>query len=263
MINHSSRTQQREQPQTRQQQNNNKLGNQPASTTNKTTTHKTTRQNNNNKRKKRQKIMIHLLWKRALLSLSTIPTAGGWYQVAGITLATTVGAGVVATSTGFVHPLHDFHPPSSLSHYWKPCSAFLVPSLVQEIIWRGMFIPRNNYMTLVSWMPWFILVLHVLSHPVAAQLVWPRGRSVFGDVRFLLLATIVLGGATTSYIVTGGSVWAATVTHGIPVALWRDFFKGEERLSLHHRLRQTDNNNHQQSKQQQQQQQQHSRQVDP
>ena len=75
-----------------------------------------------------------------------------------------------------------------------------------------------------------VLMGHVLMHPIVAYTIWPRGKEVFGDGRFLLLATIVLGGATASYLVSGGSVWAAMITHGLPVALWRDYFGGEEKL---------------------------------
>ena len=45
-----------------------------------------------------------------------------------------------------------------------------------------------------------------------------------------MLATIVLGGATFSYLVSGGSAYAAALTHGLAVALWRDFFGGEALL---------------------------------
>lgn len=61
---------------------------------------------------------------------------------------------------------------------------------------------------------------------------WPRGRDVFQDRRFLICATIVLAGATLSYRLSGGSVLAATLTHGIPVLLWRDCFGGERKLQM-------------------------------
>ncbi len=69
-----------------------------------------------------------------------------------------------------------------------------------------------------------------MSHPVAGWTVWPRGKEVFCDPRFLLLATIVLGGSTISYLASGGSAWAAAITHGVPVALWRDCWGGEAKL---------------------------------
>jgi predicted Abi (CAAX) family protease len=70
-------------------------------------------------------------------------------------------------------------------------------------------------------------------HPIIGESgLWPRGRDTFRDARFLVLATIVLGGATLCYIYSGGSVYAATIAHAIPVTLWRDCFGGERKLGL-------------------------------
>jgi len=80
--------------------------------------------------------------------------------------------------------------------------------------------------------------LHVLMHPViSVSGLWPRGNDTFVDLRFLLLATIILGGATICYTVTEGSIYAATVAHAIPLILWRDCFGGERRLidERHHK----------------------------
>eukprot|EP00539_Tryblionella_compressa_P006951 CAMPEP_0178767086 /NCGR_PEP_ID=MMETSP0744-20121128/19436_1 /TAXON_ID=913974 /ORGANISM="Nitzschia punctata, Strain CCMP561" /LENGTH=175 /DNA_ID=CAMNT_0020422903 /DNA_START=145 /DNA_END=669 /DNA_ORIENTATION=+ len=175
---------------------------------------------------------MNLLSNRILLSLSTIPNAREALNVAGITAATTVLAGLTAAGTGFIDPIQDFHPPrsSSMSSWIKPMSAFLFPSLVEELFWRGMLIPHpsmvvsssgvNNVVHSILPQAGIVLIFHVLSHPLAGVTVWPRGKNVFWDSRFLLLATIVLGGATASYIGSGGSVWAAAFTHGVPVALW-------------------------------------------
>jgi predicted Abi (CAAX) family protease len=153
--------------------------------------------------------------------------------VAEITCATTVACGLVSAATGFINPVQDFDPPAA-SKILKPASAFLFPSLVEELFWRGALLPPpallvTNPTHYRSYL--IVLCLHVASHPIAAATVWPRGQQVFGDGRFLLLATIVLGGATISYIVSGGSVWAAAITHGVPVAVWRDFFSGEKRFT--------------------------------
>ena len=77
-----------------------------------------------------------------------------------------------------------------------------------------------------------ICLAHVLVHPLAGWTCWPRGRTTFSDPRFLLLATICLGGATSSYLLSNGSVYCAAFTHWIPVVAWRDFFNGEAKLGI-------------------------------
>jgi predicted Abi (CAAX) family protease len=186
--------------------------------------------------------MIVTLVERAVVSLTTLPSATAWYKVAGITLITTSTAGAVAAGSNFIDPRQDWDPPESkiLVSYLKPISALIFPSLLEEVFWRGALLPPpSSYASISSAsrmvIPWFVwacgvLVIHVVSHPVAARTVWPRGRHVFDDPRFLCLATIVLGGATASFWISGGSAWAAAVTHGVAVALWRDFFGGEAKL---------------------------------
>jgi predicted Abi (CAAX) family protease len=178
---------------------------------------------------------------RAWLSLTTIPNAHANWNVIGITAVTTFGAAVVAAGTGFVDPMQDFEPPSMPSRstpltWMKPISAFVFPSLVEELFWRGTLLPHPSHNSPIapssSWVfqAGIVLLIHVATHPLAGRTVWPRGRNVFDDPRFLCLATFVLAGATASYFVSGGSVWAATFTHGLPVVLWRDFFRGEAKL---------------------------------
>mmetsp|Transcript_1948 Transcript_1948/g.4109 ORF Transcript_1948/g.4109 Transcript_1948/m.4109 type:complete len:228 (+) Transcript_1948:285-968(+) len=187
---------------------------------------------------------------RALLSLTTIPNRHDSLKVAIITISTAAAAGLFAKVSGFIDPIEDFDPPWRKSNddntnycrrhfHWsaKPISAFFFPSLAEEILWRGVMIAPHPSTLIATDFPshmiaraGIVLGVHVLLHPVAGYTVWPRGRKVFSDWRFLVLATIVLGGATSSYITSGGSVWAAALTHGLPVALWRDFFGGESML---------------------------------
>lgn len=173
---------------------------------------------------------------RLALSLTTVPSA--WSPVVRVTLATTSVAGIVAAGTGFVDPYQDWDPPATPVACFKPASALIFPALFEEVFWRGALLPTppaSPWTSAFGGIPWIgwacgVLVLHVVSHPVATRTVWPRGRDVFDDPRFLCLATLVLGGATTSYWISGGSVWAAALTHAVPVALWRDFFGGEAKL---------------------------------
>jgi predicted Abi (CAAX) family protease len=185
------------------------------------------------------------LVQRAILALTTVPIdAQCWWQVGKITIATTAAAGVGATISGFIDPVRDLDLSPIQKHWWKPFSALFFPSLVEEVLWRGLWIPHPSLMAVQTTPYWrwalhsatltrragIVLVFHVVSHPIAGWTVWPRGKDVFNDPRFLFLATIVLGGSTLSYLVSGGSAWAAAITHGIPVALWRDFYGGEAKL---------------------------------
>lgn len=180
------------------------------------------------------------------MSLTTLPNAPSAWNVAAITAATTLGAGLTAAGTGFVHPVQDFDPPTPvpllisqpatfLPWCWKPLSAFIFPSLTEELFWRGLLLPSPPSTLTSQWLvqAGIVLIMHVASHPVAGSTIWPRGRTTFEDPRFLGLASIVLAGATASYFVSGGSVWAAAMTHAVPVVLWRDFFGGEAKLLLH------------------------------
>ena len=193
---------------------------------------------------------MSIVSQRVLASLTTLPAgAQGWYPILGITAATTVAAGAGSVATGFIRPFDDFAPPT-VSTLWRPLSAFVIPGLFEELIWRAALLPTPAAPTTISTIlhhasgamaanpttmglykaALAVLAVHVSSHPFFSAAAYPRGKEVFSDPRFLFLATIVLGGTTLSYIVSGGSVWAAAFTHGLPVALWRDFFSGEESL---------------------------------
>lgn len=181
-------------------------------------------------------MLLHILQNRVISSLVTFPTAQGWLQVAGITVISTATAGAVAVSTRFIdQPIDEAFDPVPFLTIYKPVSAFLFPCLTEELVWRAAFIPVSALSSSPSPLHTYsiaavVWAVHVLAHPVAAATVWPRGRPLFGDVRFLASASLVLAGATVAYMVTGGSVWAAAVAHWVPVVLWRDVFGGEARL---------------------------------
>jgi hypothetical protein len=175
---------------------------------------------------------------KALLSLKTVPNWNQSLHVIGVTIASTGLAGFIAAGTGFVDPIKDFDPPSRRKNkfigWLQPISAYIFPALIEEIIWRGILSPNPSLTTVSTGVMWGwamgVCMIHVCVHPIAGWTIWPRGKIVFNDYRFLLLATIALGGTTASYILSGGSVWCAALTHWIPVALWRDFFGGEAKL---------------------------------
>ena len=190
------------------------------------------------------------LGNRIVLCLTTIPTTFlGWLIIIAITVATAATAAAFASVSGFVNPKEDYHPPwqqrddqensgpRRFRCHWsiKPLSAFIFPALAEEVFWRGILIGHpsdddGTFSSLQFILAGVFLVLHVLVHPVAGYTCWPRGRKTFVDWRFMVGAIFVLGGATVSYLLSSGSAYAAALTHGLCVALWRDFFDGEAKL---------------------------------
>jgi predicted Abi (CAAX) family protease len=165
--------------------------------------------------------LLNTLSERVVTSLTTFPVGiQGWYPIFGITAITTATAGVGAVATGFIKPAEDFSPPG-LDSLWRPFSAFIMPGLLEELIWRAALLPTPSGPTTVSTMLQHatnlasiepatlflykraiaVLAIHICAHPVFSATVYPRGKQVFGDPRFLFLATIILGGTTLSYIV--------------------------------------------------------------
>ena len=72
--------------------------------------------------------------------------------------------------------------------------------------------------------------VHVASHPVLGHTVWPRGKLVFGDYRFLVLCVVVLGSSTLAFYTTGGSLLGAIIPHWFAVVVWKEFYGGEKAL---------------------------------
>lgn len=79
------------------------------------------------------------------------------------------------------------------------------------------------------------VVCFVTYHLLGAVVLHRLGRTgaskAFNDVRFLVLATMLGAACTLVYFGSGGSVWAATVMHWLPVCVWLCVFDGEEKLS--------------------------------
>ena len=59
-----------------------------------------------------------------------------------------------------------------------------------------------------------------------------RAKRVFWDWRFLVLAAVLGAGCTASYLISGGSLWAAAVTHWIPVCVWLFAPGGAQQLHI-------------------------------
>ena len=93
--------------------------------------------------------------------------------------------------------------------------AFFIPSLTEELIFRGLLLPKFST-------TWLLLSLtgYVLWHPLEALTFLPESATYFLDLQFLLLIAI-LGIFCTIACRRTGSLWASVLVHWLVVVAWK------------------------------------------
>jgi uncharacterized protein len=104
-------------------------------------------------------------------------------------------------------------------------SAFLMPSLLEELVFRG-WLPRGAPVAAVA-----SFVAFVLWHPLQVWLNLPFARPEFVRPGFLMLVAC-LGFACTLTRIRSGSIWPGVVIHWGIVVAWLALFGGSETSGL-------------------------------
>jgi predicted Abi (CAAX) family protease len=121
-----------------------------------------------------------------------------------------IAAGFWAAHTGVL----ELHHRSSRGELLAiSLSAFLVPSLAEELVFRGWLrkgMPIAAVISLLAFIAW---------HPLQTRLGLPFGRPEFTDAGFLSLVA-VLGFACTLSRIRSGSIWPAVIIHWGTVVVW-------------------------------------------
>ncbi len=165
------------------------------------------------------------MWRRVWSSLVTWPDIGGWGRC-GIIAA--LGLRLIA-AVAF---------PAGVAH-WNPAFAgwpvrlakvMVVPSLTEELVFRGFLIPGRGEIARPGRWITAGLLLFVVWHGVEALTFLP-GAHLFLTVPFLLCAAILGAGCAWMRYRTG-SLWPAIVFHGLTVFLWQVAFGGPEVTQL-------------------------------
>ncbi len=125
-------------------------------------------------------------------------------------------AGVWAASQGVLVLKHTPISSNELMVVWL--SAFLIPSLSEEVIFRG-WVKRGAPIAAVA-----SLLAYILWHPLQVWLGLPYGRPEFLDPRFLGLIAAV-GTACTLSRLRSGSIWPAVVIHWGAVVMWISLYR--------------------------------------
>lgn len=126
-----------------------------------------------------------------------------------------VAAGIWAAMSGVLVP--DPAPRSDLLAI--SLSAFLIPALGEELVFRGWLRKGLPVAAVLS------LVAFILWHPAQAWLNLPFGRPEFLDPRFLSLVAW-LGLACTLSRIRSGSIWPAVIIHWGVVVVWKALYGG-------------------------------------
>ena len=109
-----------------------------------------------------------------------------------------------------------------------PISLFFVPSLVEEIVFRGLLLPHRSRG--ISSRPLFFyavfsIVAFIVWHPLNAMTINPAAYSMFTDPVFLCLAALMAIACTITYLETG-SIWVPIAIHWLTVVVWVFFLSG-------------------------------------
>lgn len=98
--------------------------------------------------------------------------------------------------------------------------AVLVPSLVEELTFRGMLQPARLDSAGALAGAAVSLAAFIIWHPVQVWTGWFTGQAVFLEPAFLMMAGL-LGLACTISVHRSGSVWGAVAMHWVVVAVWK------------------------------------------
>jgi uncharacterized protein len=126
-----------------------------------------------------------------------------------------VAAGIWAAMTGVLVS----NPAPQADMMAISLSAFLIPALGEELVFRGWLRKGAPIGGVVS------LLAYILWHPVQAWLHLPFGREEFLDPRFLSLIAW-LGLACTLSRIRSGSIWPAVIIHWGVVVVWKALYAG-------------------------------------
>lgn len=104
----------------------------------------------------------------------------------------------------------------------------IAPSLTEEVLFRGLMIPRQVWSR--GWLPavWAVgisTLLYVLWHPFSALTNRPEAQAIFLDPSFLVIVAL-LGLACGYQYVYSKSLWGPVLIHWVTVVVWVFLFGG-------------------------------------
>lgn len=120
---------------------------------------------------------------------------------------------------------------------WVPLLALVLlisPSLIEEIVFRGLLIPRDvlqrgSLCTALA--IGYSTILYVILHPLSALTIRPEAKPIFLDPVFLAIVTLL--GLTCGYsYAISKSLWIPILIHWATVVVWVFLLGGHHLVSI-------------------------------
>ena len=169
-------------------------------------------------------------WKDLRAALTTMPGGRVWLRCAlvyGLFLAC---AAPIGLWFGFLRPATPHLGPSEMAS--GGILLFLQPAFVEEVVFRGLLLPRDASSRSrghVVFMAVVALTLYVASHPLNAALFRPSVLSLFASPVYLTLTTLLGLTCTAAYFISR-SIWPPVAIHWLTVVTWIWFLGGQALL---------------------------------
>ena len=109
-----------------------------------------------------------------------------------------------------------------------PVSLFFLPSLVEEVVFRGLLLPHKERAVSAIHLLFyavFSVALFIAWHPINAMTINHSAYTLFTNPLFLSLAALMAIACTITYIKTG-SLWVPIAIHWLTVVVWVFFLSG-------------------------------------
>jgi predicted Abi (CAAX) family protease len=164
-------------------------------------------------------------------ALTAIPDARSWLACSLVFVIFVACAGPIGLASGLLSPTT---PHLTIERIFSTAAiVFIQPALLEEVVFRGLLLPRNprsvSRPRLVS-VAVVALALYVVSHPINAMLFRPGALHVFANPVYLVLATLLGIACTAAYFISK-SLWPPVAIHWAAVLIWLWFLGGERLLT--------------------------------
>lgn len=169
--------------------------------------------------------LVTFFWTRFVRAYSTLPGFWGWVYAAFLFAVFAAIALPTGLATGFLKFEAMRDTPGQFIVF--AAIAFVVPSLLEETLYRGLLLPHpleEASFTSTAWQTILSVTLFVVGHPLVA--IWvPSAQEMFFDPRFLAL-TFVFGIASSLAYLRTGSIWPSVLMHWGLILAWKVRFGG-------------------------------------